>query len=73
VLLKEQDSPYYGSPISFTNDSKYAKRLSEVHTVCVDVNHHGERLLMNISEYEDGCIPLRIDNYCNIPVFVQQV
>lgn len=73
VFIKQFGFPSYGSPVPFTHDAKYAKRMSEQQTVCVDINHLGERLIMNLSDYEPGCIPLRVDNYCDMAVFLRQV
>lgn len=72
ILIKEKDSAFFGSAIPFNDDCKFAQRLSSSKTVCVDVNHLGERLIMNVTDYEDGCVPVRVDNYSNVPVFLQQ-
>ena len=73
LLIKEKDAAYVGPPIPFDKDCyKIAKRLSNSNTICIDVNRIGERFIMDINAYEEGCIPLRVDNYCSMPVFVKQ-
>ena len=52
---------------------KIPERLLSGKTLCVDTNHLGERLIMHITDYKEGCIPLRIDNYCeSISIFLKQ-
>lgn len=72
LLLKEKDSAYVGPPIPLNCDNKIAKRLSNSQTVCVDVNRLGDQFIVNVTPYEEGCIPLRVDNYCPHSVFLKQ-
>ncbi|XP_057314177.1 intermembrane lipid transfer protein VPS13A-like isoform X2 [Hydractinia symbiolongicarpus] len=72
LLLKEKDSAYVGPPIPLNCDNKIAKRLSNSQTVCVDVNRLGDQFIVNVTPYEEGCIPLRVDNYCSHSVFLKQ-
>ena len=73
IYLKEQGSAYSSTGIAFSIDMKIPERLLSGKTLCVDTNHLGERLIMHITDYKEGCIPLRIDNYCrSISIFLKQ-
>ncbi|XP_065685047.1 intermembrane lipid transfer protein VPS13A isoform X3 [Hydra vulgaris] len=73
LLLKEENGAHLSQAIPFDCNFKCVKRLSSSETVCVNVDKLGEKFVMKISPYEDGCIPLRVDNYCHsISIFVKQ-
>ncbi|XP_065669589.1 intermembrane lipid transfer protein VPS13A isoform X9 [Hydra vulgaris] len=73
LLLKEENGAHLSQAIPFDCNFKCVKRLSSSETVCVNVDKLGEKFVMKISPYEDGCIPLRVDNYCHsISIFIKQ-